>query len=1414
MTPKAEPSKTMAVARIAKVVKRDGRVADFNPGKITDAIMKAARSVGGSDRKEAERLTSLVASYVAKSDKVPTVEEIQDAVEKILIEEGHAKTAKAYILYRAKRAELRQAAVEAAKGTDGEKTALLDMFAHKSKLASIIGYDRLEAYKNLLFFIKEKQKSGELPLHPGDYLGGNELATNIFQKKYYLKDLNSKLIEKRPEDVYARLAAFMAAVEPTPEKQREWAARFYRALYEGQFVPGGRVIAGGGDLYRLKTLANCFVSLIAEDNIESIYQTAYECARTYSYGGGIGVDISILRPRGSVVHNAADTSTGSVSFMELFSLTTGLIGQSGRRGALMLTIDIKHPDSPYFINVKKVPNWVTSQIVEQCKWSGRFDEKQLREIERQARENTQVRFANISLKVSDEFMQAVEEQNRYGTEKILVYLKDKGVSGLGIMQGGAMHYSYGIPSKPIEKYTLLKVFDTLKELNGFLAEHGTQQLGESDLAEATKRDMFGDYVVPDRSSEFDLAVKYAGDFMLYYNARETGEIKRVVKARTIWNAFIEGNYRTAEPGLIFWSTMTKYSPSNYVGRPIASTNPCVASDSLISTASGLERVDSITAEQIVVDKRAYSADSALVSLQYGAELVKPTNRLMTGYKDCYRLETKSGYELTATPDHRILTTEGWKELSELTQQDSILIQSGAGSFNTNAKLPFDVQNQIIGKNGRKYELHLPSEWSRELGMLLGWMVGDGFYNETYHKAGLVFAKEDKDARDIIQPIFEKYCNRQINEVKYDNGCIQLRSSSKYVINFLKNLGMKQANEEREVPSALFTATPEAVIGFLEGLFSSDGTIAMGSESRNYIRLNSSSKKLLKQVQLLLLNLGIRSSIYDRSTAAKTFRYVNKKGEAIKYKTSGINYELNVSKENASRFASLIVFAQSKNKDKVALLQKFEFYKERFTDKVRSKEFVGKREVWDITEPATHSFIANGIVVHNCGEVPLEDGGACNLASINLSMFVKDGYTDKAEIDWEGISEATALTVRFLDNVVTWNELLNPLEKQRKAAYETRRLGLGVMGIADMLNQLGIGYDSEESVQVLDETARLFANIAYQASANLAEEKSPSPIFEYESYTKGRFFQEMLTDETKELIRKKGIRNIAILSIAPTGTISNIVLGYKLGDRNFIGVSGGIEPVFALYYTRRSESFGNQMFKVFHSTIDAYIQMKNLTEEAQKCSNAEELKRILPAHFFRTAHFIDPSRRVVVQGLWQKYIDHSISSTVNLPEDIDPETISNIYLDAWKHGLKGITIYREGSRYPILSTDAKKTEWQKTKEETYDVEIEGEQKLMRGDDVIALPSGRLTTVHSAVRSSQLNKNEGRYAFSKTGMVAEQIATGESAATVAVEIEKHDNEITASDMKLSLCPSCKKKTLKIENGCHSCLNADCGFSKCEI
>lgn len=823
----------------------------------------------------------------------------------------------------------------------------IDMFKHKGKFTQIAGRRNIKNYQNLYLMLKKKINEGALPQHPENkYWGDSDLAQNIYEKKYFVKDLNNNLLEKRPEELFNRVASFIAAIETDPHKQEEWAERFYKYMYEGYFVPGGRVLAGAGDLYRLKTLSNCFVTQIEGDNIESIYNAAYECARTYSYGGGIGVDLSILRPKDSVVHNAADTSTGAVSFMELFSLTTGLIGQSGRRGALMLSIDIKHPDIIDFIKVKKTPNWVTKQIVEQLSWTNMFDPYQLKEIEKQVMENTQVRFANISIKVSDEFMQAVYEQKTYGKNKILVYKKfNKKIVQHAYLEESP-HYAYQIPAKDIEEYELFKVFSDISDLNDFLYKGYEFLITENDLGDPNKRDVYGDLILPLEKEPFDLAVRMSGDFMLYFASKPTGEIRRLIKARDIWDAFVEGNYQTAEPGLIFWSKSVKYSPSNYVGRPISCTNPCA-------------------------------------------------------------------------------------------------------------------------------------------------------------------------------------------------------------------------------------------------------------------------------------------------------------------------------------------------------------------------------------------------------EVPLENGGACNLASVNLSRIVKNGFTRNAEIDWDLLKDVTSTAVRFLDNVVSWNEMLNPLEKQRKASKETRRLGLGIMGMADMLYQLGILYDSEEGINLIEKVMKTIANTAYQTSARLAAEKGQSPIFDYEKYSKNPYFKEALDPETQELIKENGLRNIALLAIAPTGSISNIVLGFKNGNKHYMGVSSGIEPVFALFYTRRAESFGNQFFKVFHSSVQAYIDMHNLQDKVANALTEAELTDYLPPFFFSTAHHINAEKRVEVQGRCQKYVDHSISSTVNLPENIEPEVISNIYLLAWKKGLKGITIYRDGSRYPVLQVEGQKTEFQKMKDRLFKILLSDkkEEVTLRGSDVILTPDDRLTTVYHYLKEKE-------------------------------------------------------------------------------
>src|SRR5712692_3593899 len=236
-----------------------------------------------------------------------------------------------------------------------------------------------------------EQTKGEVKLPPETLaaFGGDELRARVFYEKYALRDTDGKQMEKVPEDMWRRVARELALPEIDDEKRKEWASKFYWLLQDSRFVPGGRVLFGAGQS-RKSTLLNCYFFKIKEDSIEAIFDWCKEAARTYSYGGGVGTDISVLRPRGAPVNNSAIHSTGSVSFMELLSTTTGTIGQAGRRGALMISIRVDHPDVFDFVNVKK--------------------------------DLKKVNYANISVKITDEFMNAVEKDGdftlRFQNEKV------------------------------------------------------------------------------------------------------------------------------------------------------------------------------------------------------------------------------------------------------------------------------------------------------------------------------------------------------------------------------------------------------------------------------------------------------------------------------------------------------------------------------------------------------------------------------------------------------------------------------------------------------------------------------------------------------------------------------------------------------------------------------------------------------------------------------------------------------------------------------------------------------------------------------------------------------------------------------------------------------------------------------------
>ena len=334
-------------------------------------------------------------------------------------------------------------------------------------------------------------------------------------------------------------------------------------------------------------------------------------------------------------------------------------------------------------------------------------------------------------------------------------------------------------------------------------------------------------------------------------------------------------------------------------------------------------------------------------------------------------------------------------------------------------------------------------------------------------------------------------------------------------------------------------------------------------------------------------------------------------------------------------------------------------------------------------------------VNPCAEEPLPAGGSCLLGSVNQAEFVQNPFTDEAFFDFEGLKECVQASVRALNEVLEEGLPLHPLKEQRDSVEQWRQIGLGIMGLADALLKLGLTYGEEDAVEMCDKIGFAMADTAIAASAKLAKEKGAFPKCNVEEIMSTPFFQANTTEKTRELVNKYGLRNSQLLTIAPTGTLSTM-----------LGISGGIEPVYANYYVRKTESLhGTDVYyKVYTKIVEDYMKQHDLKEDKE-----------LPDYFV-TAMTLDYRQRIDMQSVWQKHIDASISSTVNVPNSFTVEETESLYIYAYEQGLKGITIFRDGcKRVGILNTEQK--EEKKEKKITAGEGLKRGEILLVTDDVI-------------------------------------------------------------------------------------------------
>lgn len=337
--------------------------------------------------------------------------------------------------------------------------------------------------------------------------------------------------------------------------------------------------------------------------------------------------------------------------------------------------------------------------------------------------------------------------------------------------------------------------------------------------------------------------------------------------------------------------------------------------------------------------------------------------------------------------------------------------------------------------------------------------------------------------------------------------------------------------------------------------------------------------------------------------------------------------------------------------------------------VKAKELFRKlcEQNWNYAEPGmlfwdrinnynllsnTKSFKYAG--VNPCAEEPLPAGGSCNLCAINLAAFVKN-----ANFDFDDFSYVVQEAVKYQNEILKEGLKRHPLKEQQESVDNYKQIGIGIMGLADMLIKLHIQYGSEEALELCDKIGTYLNYYGIKASSDLGDILGQYKDFNLEEITSTEYWKEQLESFIKynlKLFPFSHLRNSQLFTIAPTGTISTM-----------IGVSGGIEPIFANYYERTTKSLHGKdvKYKVYTPIVKQYMDEHNIEDDNE-----------LPQYFV-TSSDIPVYSRINMQAVWQKHIDASISSTVNLPNEATIEDVENLYMYAWKNGLKGITVYRAG-----------------------------------------------------------------------------------------------------------------------------------------
>jgi ribonucleoside-diphosphate reductase alpha chain len=895
----------------------------------------------------------------------------------------------------------------------------------------------------------------------------------------------------------------------------------------------------------------CFIQSVADDlvNDGGIMDLWTREARIYKYGSGSGSNFSALRGENEPL-SGGGKSSGLMSFLKIGDRAAGAIKSGGttRRAAKMVCLDLDHPDVMDFIRWKVVEEQKVAALVA----GSRLAKRRLQAV-----------------------MTACQDAGGNGAgPHINADPKTNSALRLALREARAAM----VPEAYLQKVLQLAA-QGIADFH--FPEYDTDWDSEAYLTVAGQNSN-NSVRVPNHF--FDV-LEQGGEWTL--TRRTDGAVATRIPAARIWDEIAHAAWASADPGVQYDGTINEWHTCPEDGR-INASNPCVTGDTLVATAEGWRRIDELVGRAA----RIIGADG----LPHLVTQIFPTGR-----KPIYTLTTRAGYRVRITGDHRVLTTvRGDVAVKDLTTDDRLALQGPGFGRRT---LP---DNLALG---------------------VGVAVGDGCLTRSTINGReqqtiilMMHAGEAAVLASVADAVnIEKAALKVAGSVGRNDGVHVARSAtgarlafgSRPVVDLFRQFAvLDEGSARKRFSPAAFELDRPALAAVLRGLFTADGTVANHGEKSQYVSLDSTSRELLAQVQLLLLSFGIKSKLYENRRGDRTMTPMPDGRDGSRDYLVEPMFSLRISRSSRVIFEREIGFHPES--PKTAALRRLNAevatYRDELTDRVASIEPAGEEDVFDLTEDVTHHFVAAGLVVHNCSEYMFLDDTACNLASINLVKFLRDDGT----FDVEGFRHACRLWTTVLEISVLMAAYPSPAIAQK--SWDFRTLGLGYANMGTVLMRSGIPYDSPKAAAICGAITAIMNGEAYATSAEMARDLGPFPGYaknrahmlrvmrnhrraacnaapsEYEGLTvtplgiDPRHCPPPLLEAARDtwdravaLGKAHGYRNAQVTVLAPTGTIGLVM------DCD----TTGIEPDFALVKFKKLA--GGGYFKIINQSIPVALR---------------------------------------------------------------------------------------------------------------------------------------------------------------------------------------------------------------------------------